>query len=166
MIVFEGENSNECKVKVIKRNSRILLIIYLLLFLITFPTSLIFYLQNTNQDYALRFLLISILFLPMSILIAKMPVKNVKKVVWKTKVEINNEKIILVRYINSLNTLKQEFELSLIKKIVDDELYYTIIVKNIRIICEKSLIINGTLSEFESKFNDKIIRKKDKNEYY
>jgi adenylate cyclase class IV len=60
---------------------------------------------------------------------------------------------------NEINQCLSKDNLSLIKKIVDEGIYYAVLIKNQKLVCEKSLLTEGTIGEFEAKFKDKIIKK-------
>lgn len=78
-----------------------------------------------------------------------------------TKILINNE--IISSEGNNFRCIKKLIE---IKKIIDYGQFYQIYFKwpkkSYKFLCQKDLIVEGTLEEFENLFKDKIIRKNKK----
>ena len=75
-------------------------------------------------------------------------------------VTFDNDKIC---YIPESGFGKREFAYSNLKKIVDEGDYYLVVSKEhgIKIVCEKSLLAQGSLKEFDNYFNNIIVRKTD-----
>ena len=75
-------------------------------------------------------------------------------------IQFDNDKI---TYMPSEGSGKREFNYSNLKKIVDEGSYFVVVSKehNIRIVCEKDLLVQGSMNEFENYFKN--IIKKGKN---
>ena len=152
MIIFCGTLSNKSKSYIIKRAKFISFIGLTFASLILLVPMILLTIKNIIYIIALIF----VIFLPV---LAFLPIKgkSLQKIV-PTKIIIEKETITSEGV--SFNYHRQ---ISTIKKIVDFGEYYHIFFnfsnKCENFICQKDLIINGTIEEFEQMFKDKIVKK-------
>lgn len=152
MIVFRGELSEENKKNLIRIQSKLLLLVACMVcVLIAIPVTLL-----TLEDtlFALGYVI-----LPIILIGVPMPPPQKK---WDTVcpkgISINDDSIYIVG--DAFNHSRATND---IKKIIDTGDCYRIIFtfpnKSVYCLCQKDLIVEGTIEEFEERFADLIVRK-------
>ncbi|GHV00597.1 hypothetical protein FACS1894211_08280 [Clostridia bacterium] len=111
-------------------------------------------------EVAATFFVLGVLMLLLGFLQLFMTARQAGKIFWKRRYEFNENKVIFINYLNGINMIKTDWDIDRIKTIKDEGLYYEIFVKRNKLICEKSLIKEGTIEEFEQRFGDKIKKRK------
>lgn len=160
LIEFNGELSEQCRLDGAKRRNRNTLFIFLIALAMfgVIPTIVLGILKQTEFYY----------FLGMTILLAVLTVLNtiplpgIKKRVLKFKadirIRIENGVIINSNFYN-----QKTKPISKVKKVIDAGEWYYLIFKFGDIsnswVCQKDLITQGTIEEFEKLFENKIVRK-------
>ena len=151
MIVFEGQISGKCKEGVLRRgakNSFIGGLITSILFAI--PTIIL----ALKIDWII--LLFFLVLIPFPFLAAIPPKEKYYPTIFPSKVTIDTQT-------GEMTTQSSQFyaesSITDIVKVLDKGEWYLIYVKSKdgRFICQKDLLTNGTLEEFEKFFKDKII---------
>ena len=152
MIEFSGTLSKNCKKYIIKRARKISLIgSSLVSFIFLIPSIIL----TCNNLIYLMFVIVLIMFPLFSFF--PLSDKSLQYLI-PEKIEISNDIIIS-------KGKKYEFarEISSVKKIIDFGDWYHIFFiypdRSENFICQKSLIVKGTIEEFETMFEDKIVRK-------
>lgn len=158
MIEFSGEISNVIRKKVLKKRDRQLGFIFLGATLITIAVAVILALSRDTQYAEFSICAVILSLITIYFLIAPTP-KQVYRFRWDYKIQINSEEIIVT---NSQFNQENIKSISKIKKVIDDRDCYYLIYADISnaFICEKNLLRQGTLEEFEKLFEGKIIRAK------
>lgn len=153
MIEFRGSVSEKCKKYIWKRETKIASMASII-------TSLIF--SVIVIIVALKVNLIILLFLLLTVSLAilgSIPQKRIDERLPQS-ISIENDEILLISksYIKSCS-------ISDIKKITDMGKWYVIDFyfpnKNLFFVCQKDLLIEGSIDEFEKLFEDKIIKIKE-----
>ena len=154
MIIFEGQISGKCKKEVLRKGAKSSFIGGLI-------TSIIFTIPTVI--FALKINLIILLFLlvliPFPFLAALPPKEKYYPMIFPSKVTINTQT-------GEITTQSSQFyaESSIddVVKILDKGEWYLFYVKSRdgRYICQKDLLITGTLDKFEKIFKDKIFQEK------
>ena len=151
MIVFEGQISGKCKEGVLRRgtkNSFIGGLITSILFAI--PTIIL----ALKIDWII--LLFFLVLIPFPFLAAIPPKEKYYPTIFPSKVPIDTQT-------GEMTTLSSQFyaesSITDVVKVLDKGEWYLIYLKSKdgRFICQKDLLTNGTLDEFEKFFKDKII---------
>ena len=152
MIVFEGQISGKCKDGVLRRGARISFIAGLI-------TSILFAIPTVVL--ALKIDLIVLLFflvlIPLPFLAAIPPREKYYPIIFPSKITIDTQT-------GSMTTQSSQFyaesSITEVVKVLDKGEWYHIYVehKEGRFICQKDLLTNGSLAEFEEIFRDKIIK--------
>jgi len=154
MIVFCGELSIECKRFIIKEHKKI---IWVMLFFPVVLFSIVSLLFFIFVDWIFIIVFFAVWFM-FAIVAVLTPSKNEEEILFPQKIAIidntlgsQNEKIHIVRAVSD------------IKKIIDFGDWYKIVFyfphKSEAFICQKDLIVEGTIEEFEKLFGEYIIRK-------
>lgn len=152
MIVFEGQISGKCKEGVLRRGARISFIGGLI-------TSILFAIPTVVL--ALKIDLIVLLFflvlIPFPFLAAIPPKEKYYPMIFPSKITIDTQTGIMT--IQS-SQFYAESSITEVVKVLDKGEWYHIYVehKEGRFICQKNLLTNGSLAEFEEIFRDKIIK--------
>lgn len=153
MIEFNGELSEKCKNYILKRESMISLIsASIVSFLFMIPLLVVIFMYDWIFVIAIPVLMI---FVALSAV--RPPEKYYGKIIPK-RITINDD---------DMESCGEEFSclglVSQVKKVVDMGEWYHIFFnypyRNPRFVCQKDLIKQGTLDEFEKIFEGKIIRK-------
>ena len=159
MIVFSGEFSEESKRYVLKQNARIGLLvssISALIATVIVVTIAIIY----SLWLILLFLIIFALLVMLATLTPYIQRKRILKLIVPSKIVMNKEGGYIRIYFR--NTAIVEKKLSKIKKVIDEGKHYYIKLKLPKIdgfLCQKDLLVEGTIEEFEEVFQSKIVRK-------
>ena len=148
MIVFEGKLNAKSRNSIIRYFFKRFCIVNLIMLIVFGLPSLIIYL---NSD--VWFFLVAYCGCPLSFLLLFVELKKVIPV----KITINEETIELC-YLNGKKDLTY---IDLVEKIVDKQESFELKFSNPSevVICQKDLIAEGTIEEFEEIFKDKIVRK-------
>lgn len=174
MIEFKGVISSEVREKEIKNQAKILrnkmltaTIVSFFVLLIVAVLKYIFsngkpsFVELFTGDVTLFLLILFLVFLILFIISLVKPRYN-KELDEKTSfsVSFDNSKIV---YIKENGFGKREINYSNLKKIIDEGSFYVVVSKenNIRLICEKKLLVQGSLEEFDNYFSNIIVRKND-----
>lgn len=159
MIIFSGELSEESKRYVLKQNALLgLLVSSIPAFIATVIILTIAII--CNLWIILLFLIIFALFVVLVTLAPYVQRKRTLNLIVPSKIVINNEGRYIKIYFR--NTAIVEKKLSKIGKVIDEGKYYNIRLKFPKIdgfLCQKDLLVEGTIEEFEELFQGKIIRK-------
>ena len=161
MIKFSGTISNENRVKVMKRNGEILGLIFMAISLLGFGfVATIYFLRNL---LVIEIFLCSILLMIVSIVLFFMRERTDSRrfvlTSWDFEIVLDNE---IVTFINRTFQKVKTIPFSQIKKVKDEGNFYVIIFGGYSngIVCQKDLIVEGSIQEFEKLFEGKIVRNK------
>lgn len=168
MIVFEGKNSLECRKKAYKQFKKMQCIGILGWYL----TALcLFGIIAVLDAFTLKwfFLILGLLLLtvPLQFLGGFFIKRSFFEKSWERRIEFTASEVISTYNADSLNSVKESYTLPQIRKIIDRDLYFEVVVKEKifarkrELICEKSLITEGSLEEFERAFLHPILACKD-----
>lgn len=152
MIVFEGQISGKCKEGVLRRGARISFIGGLI-------TSILFAIPTVVL--ALKIDLIVLLFflvlIPFPFLAAIQPKEKYYPMIFPSKVIIDTQ---TGRMTTQSSQFYAESSITEVVKVLDKGEWYHIYVahKEGRFICQKNLLTNGSLDDFEEIFKNKIIK--------
>lgn len=157
LIKFAGRTDNNIKKKVLKQRDR--QIGWAMLIASAVCAFLTIYLWIVEQRIDYEFLAFTVVLLLLSFILFFIPNNN-NVTDWFYTVCITDKVIQKTQYKQPMLTL----EMDQVKRVRDDGKYYSIIYADISnaIICQKSLLVEGTLEEFEALFEGKIVRKKSK----
>lgn len=151
MIVFEGQISGKCKEGVLRKGAKNSFIGGLI-------TSILFAIPTVVL--ALKIDLIILLFflviIPFPFLAATPPKEKYYPMIFPSKVTIDTQ---TGRMTTQSSQFYAESSIGEVVKVSDEGEWYLIYVKSKegRFICQKDLLTNGTLDEFEKKFKDKLV---------
>lgn len=151
MIVFEGQISGKCKEGVLRKGAKNSFIGGLI-------TSILFAIPTVVL--ALKIDLIILLFflviIPFPFLAAIPPKEKYYPTIFPSKVTIDTQ---TGRMTTQSSQFYAESSIGEVVKVSDEGEWYLIYVKSKegRFICQKDLLTNGTLDEFEKKFKDKLV---------
>lgn len=152
MIVFEGQISGKCKKDVLRRSAKISFIGGLI-------TSIIFAIPTVvlALKIDLIFFLFFLVLIPFPFLAAIPPKEKYYPVTFPSKITIDTR---TGEMIAQSSQFYAESSIAEVVKVLDKGEWYLIYVesKDGRFICQKNLLTNGTLDEFEKIFRDKIIK--------
>lgn len=162
MIEFNGKLSDECfKFSFRKRNiasGLMILILNSALFLSVFTLAIIF----KNWQYAIPLLGMLILITIGAFVV---PYKRVEVLNFSKTIIVENDAIFFTVFGGKSDLDKRSIDK--VKKVVDYGKWYIIYFKRgddtSSLVCEKNLIIKGTLQEFEEIFRTKLLKKQDFN---
>lgn len=158
MIEFYGELSDECKIARAKKISKNNGIMFLIVTIVISMPALIFGIINDVWYYALALIA---LFAIVTIVAFITPKNRILSLKVPTRLVIENDTISTTT-LGGKNPMKTK-PLSKVKKVIDAGGWYYIIFKFGDIsnswVCQKNLIIKGTIEEFEELFKEKIVRK-------
>lgn len=153
MIVFNGELSENNK-KFLNRKMKNVSIIStcILSIILVIPITLAVVFDDTI--WAIAYIII-----PALILFSVVPIPKKKwDTICPTEISINDETVIIHG-----ETFHQEREISQLKRIIDFgdcyKMEFVFPHKSFSCLCQKNLIVKGTLEEFEERFADIIVRK-------
>ena len=160
MIEFYGEISDNIRIRVMKKRNRHFAVWALLFTFLSIIGTVVFAIIKDN--IYISFLICSIILLFVSIFFFISPTfektQRFKNIKWTFRIQIDKDKI---NYINLQFNQEKLISLLKIKKVIDEfdcfHLIYT--DYNNSIICQKNLITQGTIEEFENIFKDKIVKK-------
>lgn len=152
MIVFRGELSVDCK-KNIYHNLIVINLITMSLVSVLLAIPVTFAVVYDDIVWAIAYILIPVLFLGVPI-----SAKN-QKLAHPTEITIGKETISIVG-----ESFTQEREIAQIKRIVDHGSFYKIIFnfpnRSVHCLCQKDLLVEGTIEEFEDRFATYIVKSK------
>lgn len=163
MIEFTGELSEESKRCLLKNNSTLGLVVSLILALIA--TGIVVTLAIIYSLWSI--LLLLIVFAMLVVLVTVAPYMQRKKtldMLLPSKIIIDKDRKNISIYFK--NSIVVEKRLSCIKKAIDEGEYYFLKFKFPKIdgfLCQKDLLVEGTIEEFEELFAGKIRRKNKQN---
>ena len=151
MIIFEGQISGKCKKNVLRREAKISFFGGLI-------TSILFSIPTIVLAFKIDWivLLFFLVLIPFPFLAAIPPKEKYHPMIFPSKVTINTRT-------GEITTQSSQFfvesSIAEVVKVLDKGEWYHIYVKGKdgRFICQKDLLINGTLEEFENIFKDYII---------
>lgn len=153
MIVFNGELSENNK-KFLNRKMKNVSIIStcIISIILVIPITLAVVFDDTI--WAIAYIII-----PALILFSVVPIPKKKwDTICPTEISINDETVIIHG-----ETFHQEREISQLKRIIDFgdcyKMEFVFPHKSFSCLCQKNLIVKGTLEEFEERFADIIVRK-------
>lgn len=151
MIKFCGEISESSKQYLIKKESKSCFVVIVGSLLLCIP----FILLSILKDWIFIIAIIPFIFL--SIVSIKPPQSKTLDLIFPTSIVIKDDIIISQGKEFSISN-----QISYVKKVIDNGDWYHIIFKfphkSFRYFCQKDLLIDGTLEDFERIFKDKIIK--------
>ena len=151
MIVFEGQISGKCKEGVLRRGAKISFIGGLI-------TSILFAIPTVVFAIKIDWivLLFFLVLIPFPFLAAITPKEKYYPTIFPSKVIIDTQ---TGRITTQSSQFFAESSIAEVVKVLDKGEWYLIYVKSKdgRFICQKDLLINGTLEEFKKVFKGKII---------
>ena len=162
MVEFSGKIENAVQAKVISKRSLFAGIVGIIIAIAGLIISLVIWLIERSLDKESMIILIgSILMVIIYGIICIPTSKKRLKFEWDYYIKFENEIITVV--FNHQNGAVQSCKMSKIKKVIDyGEFYYLYLYRidpSKSIVCQKDLLINGTIEEFEKLFEGKIRRK-------
>lgn len=157
MIEFYGILSNECKIarakKISKKNGLVFLLSTIILGLVVLPIGIV----KGLWYYSLGIVLVLVIVTIIAFIVPKRKILNI---IIPSYVKINMEFIEIAAVLGNGKNIRK---MSRVKKVVDCGTWYEIFFKFGDItnscVCQKNLIVLGTIEEFEKLFEGKIIRK-------
>lgn len=158
MIVFNGELSDSAKLHMKKLEANALIIISSIIFVIfSIPTLML----CIYFDWIVSLFFIVFLFPIFGGVLYRVIPTNLQKLRTPTNVSIMRDTLI-----SSGKKYKDGRSIEYVKKVIDYGDWYHIIFyfphKNVYYLCQKDLISEGTIEEFEELFAEKLVRKKQK----
>ena len=161
MISFSGKIKNEIQLNIMNlRNKQITIIMGSSCIIFLFLTILLTIVFKDNEILKEMLPRLIVLIVVISLIAIPFRKKNLK-FMWDYNILITEENITVVSL--HQNGVKITKSLNQIKKVVDyGEYYYLFLFKwsaDHGIVCQKDLILQGTIEEFEKLFEGKIIRK-------
>ena len=152
MVTFAGQISGKCKEGVLRRGAKISFISGLI-------TSILFAIPTVvlALKIALIILLFFLVLIPFPFLAAIPPKEKYYPMIFPSKITIDPQT-------GTMTTQSSQFyaesSIAEVVKVLDKGEWYHIYVKGKegRFICQKDLLTNGSLDEFEEIFKDKIIK--------
>mgnify|MGYP004563050023 CR=1 FL=1 len=153
MIVFNGELSENNK-KFLKRKMKNVSIFSTCILSIILVIPITLAVVFDDIIWAIAYIII-----PALILFSVVPIPKKKwNTICPTEISINDETVIIHG-----ETFHQEREISQLKRIIDFgdcyKMEFVFPHKSFSCLCQKNLIVKGTLEEFEERFADIIVRK-------
>ncbi len=157
MIKFTGKVDNKIKRKVIKQRDKEASWLMLCGSIIGIFATIICAIVERAIDYKLLIPTIFLIILTIIFFVAPITSRDLR-IDWFYTVCIENGTIQKTQ----LGQPELVMKIDQIKKVIDDGDYYTVIYAGLSnaIICQKSLLAEGTLEEFEEVFRDKLKRRK------
>ena len=158
MIVFSGVVSDEIQARTVnKRNRYAFVLCAISSAVIIIGGGLLWYFLDGDMKwwYILSGILILVVLLQIWNPRKKLPFR------WEYHITFDEKKVVVE---TPLWSKKLEKPIKKIKKVLDDEDCYYVIYGDINnsIVCQKDLLIEGTIEEFEALFQARIVRKKNK----
>lgn len=160
MVIFSGKIDSLIQQNIINNRSKQLSILVIIAcciaMIIGVPCMIV-----ENNYRLLSFMILDVIVIFIFILYLVLPIHRIK-FGWDTIVKIGNNEIeeILIHS----NYSSHVYKTSKVKKIYDNGSYYYICFNrwdiSKGIVCQRNLIIEGTIEEFEKLFEGKIVRKK------
>lgn len=153
MIEFNGELSVKCKEYLLKEEAKVSLISALIVSIL-FCIPIIFAIFMIHLIFILA-VLVLIMFVLLS---AVRPSPKYYSRIIPIRITIEDDTIVSEGKNFCYTRL-----FSQVKKVIDlgewYQIYYYFPYKNLRFVCQKDLLVEGTLEEFEELFKDKLVRK-------
>lgn len=162
MVEFSGKIENAIQTKVISKRDQVAGIFGIIIAIVGFIIALIIWLVEKYLDAETKKILIfsSISIFLGVIICIPTSIKRLK-FEWDYYIKFENEVVTVV--FNHQNGVIQSYKMSKIKKVIDyGEFYYLYLYRidpSKGIVCQKNLLTNGTIEEFEKLFEGKIKRK-------
>ncbi len=161
MIVFSGKITNEIQTKIMKLRNTQIMILGLIIAAIIFPclvaVCILTESENELLKYSILLLLMIIVFIGVGIPISK------KKLCFEWDFYIRFENAVITIEFMHQNGAVQRKCVSNVKKVIDfGEYFYLYFSRwdaSNGLVCQKDLIIEGTIEDFEKLFEGKIKRK-------
>lgn len=165
MIEFSGKIENEIQAKIITERGQFVSVIGIIIGVAGLIGCLIVWLIKGNLDAEMMEILILSIVVVLIYLIIAVPTNSKRlRFEWDYNIKIENELITVV--FNHQNGAVKKYKMSKIKKVVDYGKYYYLFVGRIDpsngIVCQKDLLIGGTVEDFEKLFEGKLKRKVNK----
>ena len=153
MIKFKGDMSEKCKKQMLSRNQKsIVLVFSIISLIISIPFIILSITSHWIYIVCIPGLVLGVM------LISRSPSEKDQNLIIPSEVMIKGEKII---------SKSDKFEhvrlISDVKQVIDEKEWYRLVFyyssRNQYFICEKKLLVEGTIEEFEALFKNKLIRK-------
>lgn len=163
MVEFFGKIDNNIQAKTITKRGRFLGVLgIIVLLVIMIPYLIVWFVDDGSTNYELIITTISFgLAVILGLIICIPTSRRDLRFVWDYYIKFEDG--IITQISNHQNGVTQHYKMSKVKKVVDYGRYYYIFLYRLDpskgIVCQKDLLINGTIEEFEKLFEGKIIRK-------
>lgn len=160
MVVFSGELSNNGKKFLLKKNAFIGFIVSLIITLIALVIVVMIALMY-ELWIAFLFLLPFLLIILLATLAPYLQREKTLKLIAPSKIVFNGETGYIQVFLKESEIIIEK-PVSKVKSVIDEKEWYYLkfnFLKLDGLICQKSLITEGTIQEFEKLFEGKIIRK-------
>ena len=162
MIKFSGKIKNQIQAKIINKRNKQLCALAIIILITCLIAALLIYLisKESNNEFFKILILASITVLIIGMIF--IPIKpNKLRFEWLYDITITNNMITVALLNQNVEILSKP--ITKIKKIVDyGEYYYLFVFRwdaSNGVVCQKDLLVEGNLEEFEKLFEGKIIRK-------
>lgn len=157
MIVFSGKISNNIQQIIENKRRKQFCFIFIITGLFLCACGIIFSLIFDAKDHLIKFVALGLLLIILVILIC-LPINKGKGFCWDYIIEISKD-IIKITSMHQ-NGTQQTKSIKKVKRIIDYGEYYYIYFNrwdaSNGIVCQKNLLLDGSLEEFEQLFNGKI----------
>lgn len=158
MIEFYGELSDECKIDGAKRRAKNAGFVFLIATIIIGAVSIAVGVARNTWIYAI---ILTAFFIAVTIFAFVPPIKRVLRFKIPTRLIIKDDTIAITA-LGGKESMKTK-PITKIKKVIDMGDWYYFIFRFGDIsnswVCQKNLIVQGTIEEFEKIFTGKIVRK-------
>lgn len=163
MVEFFGKIDKEIQAKCITRRGQFLGIfgaVLLILIMIAYLMAWLVDEASSNDELIYTIIIFSVALLLGGIICIPTS-RNRLRFEWNYNIKFNDGTITQIS--NHQNGAIQSFKTSQVKKVIDYGRYYYLFLYKFDpskgIVCQKSLLINGTIEEFEELFEGKIVRR-------
>lgn len=161
MITFDGYISGKAEKRFIEKQRNLILIVFIpalaISYFIAYGLFMGVMTHITDTEFTIGYIIFCILVILLGLIVTKSKKENLK--VMPYKIEIKDG------YITAITKRQVETKaIEMVKEVVDygefyDLQFYYIAGRSFAFICQKDLLTQGTLEEFERIFKDKLIKK-------
>ena len=150
MIKFEGTLCEQAK-KLIVTKKRTSFLVCQAVTVLVFLVITIFRVKNSSNPWA--YVLGMTLFVILINLVLALTINKKSKWLFPISVSVDNGEIVY-----ETERFRERYEFEKVKRVCDHGIFYEIIVSSHTLICQKDLLVEGTIEEFEALFDGKIER--------
>ena len=150
MIKFEGTLCEQAK-KLIVTKKRTSFLVCQAVTVLVFLVITIFRVKNSSNPWA--YVLGMTLFVILINLVLALTINKKSKWLFPISVSVDNGEIVY-----ETEGFRERYEFEKVKRVCDHGIFYEIIVSSHTLICQKDLLTQGTIEEFEALFDGKIER--------